>query len=911
MIVGDSWYEMRNSEYDDNWKNVFRWIAADLNNITIESDNPSVCEVIDYEIREQNYNSPPDQWITLRLHALKIGAATIYVKDSDGTVLFETRVQVVETPENAVIFEDPILQMEMTDSYDRDKNGYLTEDEIPSYNEVFLDCTYHGEYVQSLNGLEKMVRVKSLDLQDCKGVKDFSAVNQMPNLESLYITNAEMESMEWLQSREVLQHLTITNCTVNSWKGLEKMTDLVGLELSYVGFSSAEVLSGMQKLEFLKLNNNEDFTDIQSLSALKSLNYLQLDNTGVTDEEKWNFEAIPDEVTLKQGDTYKVLKYSWLIDIETSIVDGEGVIGEGYYRDEFDALKPGTAKIHVSYTDQLNKDVIIHVQKSSESIPEEISWNFDNGVLTISGEGAMDNYTKAANQPWYQDREEITSVIVEDGITEIGNFAFYGLTNLNEVSIADSVIKIGGYAFKNCAALTDIQLPKNLEMIGESAFYNCTGFSSVTFPESVTCIDGYAFARCTGMKQIAFDGDAPEIKAGAFSGVKADVDYPKENTTWTEDKKQNYGGQLTWEKAEPWEIKDHVLTISDDSVMVDYDSAKKTPWYAERDEITSIVISEGVTKVGTFAFYGLNNLTSVVLSDTVTSIGGYAFKNSVKLSDINLPTGMKKIGESAFYGCSSLKSITIPEGLYTIWAYTFKNCTSLSEVNLPSTLIKIDEAAFYGCTSLEKIDIPDNVSIIGVYCFKNCTKLSEVKLPKKLTQIREAVFYGCTSLPEVTIPEKVESIGNYAFRRCEGLRTMTLPETLKTIGESSFYGCSNLSEFVLPEGLTTLGDYAFKNCIKVKEVNLPASLTTIGASAFYGGTGLTRIIIPEKVTAIGAYAFSSCSGLKEVWFAGDAPAIGAYAFSRVTADAYYPADNDTWTVDKQQNYGGKLNWIKN
>ena len=552
----------------------------------------------------------------------------------------------------------------------------------------------------------------------------------------------------------------------------------------------------------------------------------------------------------------------------------------------------------------------VNETKEPEPEPDKVSYKLENGVLTISGKGAMDSYGKAASQPWYQDRTKITSVVVEDGVTEIGNFAFYGLTNMKSITISDSVTKIGAYAFKNCTALTDIQLPKSLETIGDSAFYSCTGLTSVTFPENVTFIDGYAFARCTGIKQITFEGDAPEIKAGAFSGVKADVDYSKENATWTDDKKQNYGGQLTWEKSEPWELKDHVLTINDDSVMNDYDSAKKTPWYANRDEITSIVVSDGVTKVGAFAFYGLSNLTSVTLSDTVASIGGYAFKNCVKLTDINLPTGMKKIGESAFYGCSSLKSITIPEGLYTIWAYTFKNCTSLSEVNLPSTLIKIDEAAFYGCTSLEKLEIPDNVSIIGIYCFKNCTKLSDVQLPKKLTQIREAAFYSCTSLTNVTVPEKVESIGNYAFRRCEGLKTIILPETLKTIGESSFYGCSNLSEFALPEGLTGLGDYAFKNCIKVKEINLPALLTTIGASTFYGCTGLTSITIPEKVTAIGAYAFSSCSNLKEVLFTGDAPEIGAYAFSRITANVGYPSGNSTWTVEKRQNYGGTLTWVE-
>jgi len=361
MIIGNSWYETKNYDYDADWNREYRWIAANLNNITVESDDPSVCEAVDYEIQEDNYNTIPEQKITLKLHALKTGAAMIYVKDSDGTVLFETQVHVVETPENAVIFEDPVLQMEMTDSYDRDKNGYLTEDEIPSYDYLSLKCVYHGEYVQSLDGLDKMEKVTSLDLQDCNEVRNFSAVNQMSKLESLHISNAEMESMEWLQAREVLRSLTLTKCAVDSWKGLEKMTDLESLTLNHVGFSSAEVLSDMQNLKTLDLSYNEEFTDIQSLSALKSLNCLKLDNTGITDEEKWNFEAIPDEVTLNQGDTYKVLKYSWLIDVETSIVDGDSVVGDGYYRNEFDALEPGTAKIHVSYTDQLNKDVIIHV----------------------------------------------------------------------------------------------------------------------------------------------------------------------------------------------------------------------------------------------------------------------------------------------------------------------------------------------------------------------------------------------------------------------------------------------------------------------------------------------------------------------------------------------------------------------
>lgn len=404
-----------------------------------------------------------------------------------------------------------------------------------------------------------------------------------------------------------------------------------------------------------------------------------------------------------------------------------------------------------------------------------------------------------------------------------------------------------------------------------------------------------------------------------------------------------------------WQLNSKgVLTISGTGAMKNYTYKSEMPWHKYINDIQSVVIEDGVTSIGDYAFYGMLKLTTVSIPEGVKTIGEYVFKNCTALDGVNLPSTLTKLGQSAFYGCTSLSSIAIPEGLYTVWGYTFKNCTSLEEVTLPSTLIKIDEAAFYGCSSLKKIDIPDNVSIIGIYCFKNCSSLSEVSLPKKLTQIREAVLYGtaiktleipegvttvgpyafknCTSLKTIelpqslkkideaafyacdhlsvlNVPENVETIGNYAFRSCEELQSVSFPESLRTIGESSFYGCSSLSELVIPEGVTSLGGYAFKSCVNIYEVTLPTTLETIGESAFYGCSRISSITIPENVAKIGAYAFSRCSGLAEVIFTGNAPSIGDYAFARVTADAIYPGNNSTWTKEKLQDYGGKLTWI--
>ena len=399
---------------------------------------------------------------------------------------------------------------------------------------------------------------------------------------------------------------------------------------------------------------------------------------------------------------------------------------------------------------------------------------------------------------------------------------------------------------------------------------------------------------------------------------------------------------------------DGVMTISGNGAMKNYSYKSEMPWFKYNDKIKSVVVEKGVTSIGDYAFYGMPNMTAIQLPEGIKTIGEYAFKNSTKLDKIELPSTVKKIGESAFFGCTGLTKINIPEGIYTIWGYTFKNCTNLAEITLPSTLIKIDEAAFYGCTSLKELQIPDNVSIIGIYCFKNCSNLSTLTLPKALTGIREAAFYG-TGITELVIPKNVKTIGKYAFKNCVKLNNIQLPEALKKIddsafysctgltileipdnvteicdyafrkctgiqnvkfsqnltkiGESAFYGCESMNELNLPDSITNIGSYAFKNCSNVKKVQIPEALETIKESSFYGCIGIIEIEIPTAVESIENYAFASCSALRTMYFNGDRPEIGAYAFARVSAKAYYPSENATWTQEVMQNYGGTLTWI--
>lgn len=427
------------------------------------------------------------------------------------------------------------------------------------------------------------------------------------------------------------------------------------------------------------------------------------------------------------------------------------------------------------------------------SCGENLTWTLnDAGLLKISGTGKMKNYSSSKSVPWYEYIDQIKQVVIEKGITSIGNFAFYGLTGITEISLPKGMEIIGDYAFKGCTALEKAELPKNLWKIGESAFYGCVSLKEMNMPDTITVMGAYAFKGCTGMEKLHISTGLVGLNEAAFYGCSS--------------------------------LKE--ITIPD--------SIKRIDGYVFKNcsGVTEVKLSENLVKLGESAFYGCSSLVTLEIPKGVTVIGGYTFKNCTSLQTVTLPSDLERIGEAAFYGCTSLEKIEIPDKVTRIDSYAFKNCVALKEVKLPAALNKISESCFYGCTSLETLVIPENVTEIGAYAFRKCSGLKNVEFSTKLTKIGESAFYGCESITSLTLPENVVEIGAYAFKGCTGIVEISLPDSLETIHESAFYGCTGLKKLTIPSNVKTIGAYAFSRCTSLTDVEFKGNAPTIGENAF-------------------------------------------------------------------------------
>ena len=204
------------------------------------------------------------------------------------------------------------------------------------------------------------------------------------------------------------------------------------------------------------------------------------------------------------------------------------------------------------------------------------------------------------------------------------------------------------------------------------------------------------------------------------------------------------------ESSVTWSLDDAgTLTISGTGNMENYE-ASRVPWYDKKKEIKSVVINDGVTSIGDYAFENCTNLTSVTIPESVTSIGAYAF-GITNLTSITIPNSVTSIGDLAFVSCQRLKSINIPNKVTSIGNYTFESCTSLSSITIPEGVTSIGEEAFMNCNGLTSIIIPNSVTSIGKYAFKNCTSLTSITIPDSVTSIGNQAFDNCTSISSITL----------------------------------------------------------------------------------------------------------------------------------------------------------------
>ena len=510
-------------------------------------------------------------------------------------------------------------------------------------------------------------------------------------------------------------------------------------------------------------------------------------------------------------------------------------------------------------------------------------WNLEDKSITISGKGNMKDWNYSfSEKDWHRKyKRVIEKVVINNGITNIGNFAFYGCSSIEEITIPNSVRSIEWQAFGGCISLKEITIPSIVTSIEEDTFEGCSSLKEIKVSSennNYTSIDGVLYNK-NKTTIIAYPANKPGEKYSILTGVTSIGEYA----------------------------------------------------FCGCSSLKEIIIPSSVTRIGYDAFNGCSNLEEIIIPSGVTSIEGYTFKECSSLKEITIPDSVTSIKNYAFEGCSSLEEITIPNSVTSIGMYAFNGCSCLRNITIPSNVTSIGENAFYGvryiicktnsyahkyaedneiCYKLldnivsqysdsfeiketEEWDISakqdksviakwnwgdKSISISGKGNMKDWNYnyseedwhgkyrnvIEKVIINNGITNIGKIAFYRCSSIEEITIPDSVTSIKNYAFEGCSSIEEITIPSSVTSIGSSAFERCSSLEEIKVSsenKNYTSVEGVVY-NKDKTNIIKYPAnksgekyvilsSVTSIERNAFYGCSSLKEITITSSVTSIG------------------------------------------------------------
>ncbi len=491
----------------------------------------------------------------------------------------------------------------------------------------------------------------------------------------------------------------------------------------------------------------------------------------------------------------------------------------------------------------------------------ECTWTLDSdGVLTISGNGKMKDYRGDDASPW---GTSITKVVIENGVTRIGVFAFKYCTSLTSITIPDSVTSIGDWAFDGCTSLTSVTIGKGVTTIGDYNFSGCTSLTSITIPDNVTKIGYEAFSGCTSLTSITIPDSVTRIGEYAFQNCSslASITIPDSVSEigWVAfDGTAYYNDISNWDNGLLY-IGNHLIEVKE-------------------DVSGSVEIRQGTKTIAAAAFSGCASITSITIPDGVTKIDAETFHDCTSLTSITVPNSVTCISHWAFWDCTSLKNITIPDSVTSIGESTFRGCTSLISIKIPDSIIGIgrgafDDTAYYNNTS----NWDNGILYAGNHLIKANDVSGSVEIKQGTKTIVDEAFSYCTSLTNVVIPDSVVNIGNDAFNGCKSLSSVTIPVSVTSIGDGAFGYCTSLTSVTIPDGVTSIGYYAFEGCTSLTSITIPDRVTEIGHDAFYYCTSLTNIVIPDSVTSIGDYAIYYCPSLKGIVIPESVTEIGEKA----------------------------------
>lgn len=440
---------------------------------------------------------------------------------------------------------------------------------------------------------------------------------------------------------------------------------------------------------------------------------------------------------------------------------------------------------------------------------DNVTWVLDNdSVLTISGSGDMKDFRYQKYAPWRS--LPVMKLVMEEGVTSIGESAFADCKWMTTATLATSVTKIGKSAFSNCSRLTSIDMPELLMSIGASAFADCSSLTSVIVPDGVTSIEEKVFYNCSDLESVTLDNSVTRL--GTYS-------------------------------------------------------------FAYCTKLTAFEVPNSVTVIEGRAFEGCSGLTSVSIPSSVTSIGDLAFRYCNDLSVVDITSleswCMINFGSNEanpliyahnlYLNGEKLTDLVVPDNVTEVKPYAFWGYTGMKTLTIPSSVTKIGKRAFSHCSEMVSADISNSVATIDAEAFYMCSSLASFNIPSSMSVINERVFYGCEGITVLDIPENITNIKDAAFNWCSGLTKLTLLPTLQSISNDAFWGCRSLRT-IINEAATPQRIYnSTFDIITMEEATLKVPK---GAKSLYEVTSIWKnfnIITEEEIDGIESITLDTTS----------------------------------------------------
>ena len=384
------------------------------------------------------------------------------------------------------------------------------------------------------------------------------------------------------------------------------------------------------------------------------------------------------------------------------------------------------------------------------------------------------NSVTAIEDNAFQDCARLTKINIPNGVTVIGHYAFRNCRALKSITIPNSVTSIRNFTFDECSSLISITIPDSVTSIGENAFCRCSNLTNINIPNGVTKIGDWAFSYCSSLKTVTIGNGVTSIGRCAFQECNSLTNVIIGNSV------TSIGFSAFYKCSNLTSV-----AIPDSVTEIGYHA------FYGCSSMTSITIGNSVTSIGDWAFYDCNNLNAVYITDIAkwcaikfnvysTNPLKYAhnlYLNGELVTDLVIPDGVTAIGDYAFYRCSNLTSVTIPNSVTSIGDYAFFDCDSMINITIPDSVTTIGSDALSCCSNLTSITIPDSVTSIGDDAISGCSRLTDVTIGHRVKSIGKRAFSSCSKLENVYCkPTTPPTLGIDAFKGITYIPQICVPK---------------------------------------------------------------------------------------------------------------------------------------